>query len=427
MKPSQPYLNLARDIRSHFVGPDEGASTSDLRVVLYSHDTMGIGHMRRNILIASEIKAQFPKASVLVIAGAMEACAFAQNAGIDCLTLPSFSKKPNGTYTSRNLDIPAGDVLDVRTQTILATIQSFQPDLFIVDKVACGAGGELLPSLQWLTKNTDCRCVLGMREILDSPNHVQRDWEKTHSFAVIREHFHSIWIYGDPHVFNAVEEYEFPDDIANRVIFTGYLNTRSRLNNVKDTSDSQDPYVLCTVGGGQDGKSLAQHFMESIRETGINSILLTGPYMPSSTRRMVNSYAANIKALKVIEFVIEGDVLLKQASQVVSMGGYNTIAAILTHRKPALIVPRVTPRTEQLIRARRLADLGLVSSIHPDELTSSAISKWLTRNDNESSAARPSLDMNGLNRIGEIIQSEFPCVHSRPHFKRKTEVNEHAR
>ena len=45
------------------------------------------------------------------------------------------------------------------------------------------------------------------------------------------------------------------------------------------------------------------------------------------------------------------------ASAVVSMGGYNSVAEILTTNTPALLVPRDRPRQEQLIRARALQAL----------------------------------------------------------------------
>lgn len=50
------------------------------------------------------------------------------------------------------------------------------------------------------------------------------------------------------------------------------------------------------------------------------------------------------------------------------MGGYNTVCEILASRRPALIVPRVHPRREQLLRAELLAGRGLVRMLHPDNL-----------------------------------------------------------
>jgi predicted glycosyltransferase len=410
---SRRQLNrLSKEIRDQFLGhvPAAGKSGPDLRVMLYSHDTMGMGHMRRNLLIASSIKSRFSQASILTVAGAKEACTFAQQAGLDCLTLPSFQKRLDGTYTSRSLGIPAEEVLDFRSRTILAAVQSFHPDLLIVDKLPAGAGGELLTSLEWLARHSSCRCVLGLRDILDTPEKVTRDWKRSHAFDVIRDHFHSVWIYGDPQVYNAVLEYGFPDDITSRVTFTGYLDTRSRLNDFQPAAfNHAEPYVLCTVGGGQDGDALPLGFIEAIRTTGRNAKLLLGPYMPPGIKTKILQASADVPSLEVIGFAIEGDLLARHASHVVSMGGYNSLAAILSWNKRALIVPRVIPRQEQAIRGDRLAELGFVDTIHPDHLTSDSIASWLNQ-----AKTKPTptiaLDMNGLDRICESIHADFPAV-----------------
>lgn len=408
-----PSQQLAKEIRHRFLGPEgsDDSPSSDFRVVLYSHDTMGIGHMRRNLLIASEIKRRFPGASILTIAGAKEACTFAQTAGIDCLTLPSYQKRSDGTYGSRSLGIPAEEVLNVRSQTILAAIKGYRPDLVVVDKIPAGAGGELLPALDWLNENSECRCVLGLRDILDTPDKVMLDWRNSHSFEIIRRHFQSIWIYGDRNVYDAVQEYQFPDDIAGRVTYTGYLNTRSRLQGLAPTITPLDqPFVLCTVGGGQDGQALALSFVEAIRTTGRNSLLLTGPYMSTDAKRLVHTQAESVPSLKVLEFVKEGDCLVSTASHVVSMGGYNTLSAILSHQKPSLIVPRITPRKEQSIRANRLAELGHVQTIHPDDLSATGIATWLNGTMDKPFEPASPVDMQGLNCICERIHDEFPAV-----------------
>ena len=49
------------------------------------------------------------------------------------------------------------------------------------------------------------------------------------------------------------------------------------------------------------------------------------------------------------------------------MGGYNTFCEILSFDKPAIMIPRFEPRTEQLIRARRAAELGLVKMLEPED------------------------------------------------------------
>lgn len=402
---------VAEEIRRRFIGEVPGETPlPSLRVVLYSHDTMGIGHMRRNLLIAQKIRQQFPSASVLVIAGAREAAIFSQQAGIDCLTLPSFRKEPNGTYSSRHLKMSADDVLDFRSETILAAMHNFRPDLFIVDKIPSGAGGELLPTLNWLRSSNNCHCVLGLREILDAADVVRQEWNDTHAFEIIRHHFDAIWIYGDPMVFDAPREYSFPDDIRERVRFTGYLDTCMRLEQNREFVNpfgNQD-YVLCMVGGGQDGEAIATTFVEAARRTERQCLLLTGPYMPDSATRRVVESAASVARLRVMSFVSEADALVRNATHVVSMGGYNTLAAILSWHKHSLIVPRVTPRTEQLIRAERLAKLGYVSMIHPDNLTPHQLGNWMTQPERKRPGPATHLDLNGLDRICSLISSRFP-------------------
>src|SRR2546430_10766261 len=44
-----------------------------------------------------------------------------------------------------------------------------------------------------------------------------------------RSHYDAIWIYGDPAVYDPVQEYGLPDYIAARARYTGYLDQRPRL------------------------------------------------------------------------------------------------------------------------------------------------------------------------------------------------------
>ena len=83
--------------------------------------------------------------------------------------------------------------------------------------------------------------------------------------------------------------------------------------------------------------------------------------------------------------------------------GYNTVCEVLSFAKPALIVPRVRPRCEQLIRAERLRALGLVDVLHPQDLSPGALSAWLARGRTEVRRAREHIDFNGLSRIPRLL------------------------
>ena len=85
---------------------------------------------------------------------------------------------------------------------------------------------------------------------------------------------------------------------------------------------------------------------------------MLGPYMPARQRRKLIKKGGRFRSVEVIEFDNRMEELVAGAKAVVAMGGYNTYCEILSFDKPALIVPRVRPREEQLIRARRAADSG---------------------------------------------------------------------
>ena len=104
--------------------------------------------------------------------------------------------------------------------------------------------------------------------------------------------------------------------------------------------------------------------------------------------------------------------LLEQADRVITMGGYNTVCEVLSFEKPALIVPRVSPRSEQLIRAQRLHALGLVDMLHPDKLNPQALSEWLCR-DVLPPQAHKRIDLNGVQRLPKLLE-ELIATPSRP-------------
>ncbi|MBV9634936.1 MAG: hypothetical protein JOZ40_09935 [Methylobacteriaceae bacterium] len=80
----------------------------------------------------------------------------------------------------------------------------------------------------------------------------------------------------------------------------------------------------------------------------------------------IPTIAAALPKVGTITFEVRLESLMARAAGVVAMGGYNTFCEILSFDKPALIVPRTTPRLEQHIRAQRAAELGPVAML-PDE------------------------------------------------------------
>lgn len=373
------------------------------RILLYSHDTMGLGHIRRNILIAQAL-ADEDAADVLLVTGAREAGRFHLPRGSDLVVLPALHKNLEGHYASRHLALPLDELIALRSQMVLASVKSFRPDLVVIDNVVRGINGELDQALRHARSN-GIRCVLGIRDIRDEPAAVLREWEQSRCYEALRNYYHEVWVYGDEQVYDPRHEYRLPPDIAAKFRFTGYFDQRVRLADAQVNGEaSRDRYALCLVGGGQDGASLALAFAETSYPKGMSGIVLTGPYMDAAVRERLRSIAAKRPTLRVLDFMSEPTVLLRDAACVVTMGGYNSVSEVLSFEKPALIVPRVVPRREQLIRAERLHALGLVDVLHPNELTPERLGAWMKMIDSAlmSYRARTRIDMHGLARISHL-------------------------
>jgi predicted glycosyltransferase len=383
------------------------------RVALYSHDTMGIGHMRRNILIAQTLAAPPISATVLLIAGAREASEFKLSPNVDCLTLPALRKTSEGRYESRSLGLSLTDLIELRSQTIAAAVRSFEPDVLIVDKEPRGAAGELQPTLDRLQARGQTRCVLGLRDVLDDPATVRKEWRAARNEAAIRGFYDAVWVYGDASVYDLAREYDLSPEVRDKLLYAGYLDPCQRLNLLGSGIDDRSgdagplrrPYALCMVGGGQDGAELAEAFAAAELPRGLSGVVLTGPYMPNAARRVLNQLAAGNPRLQVLDFVTEPCRLMCQADRVVAMGGYNTVSEILAFERRALVVPRVAPRREQLIRAQRMNDLGLIDILHPDQLSPSAVAHWLAREPATIPSARKRIDLNGTMKLPGLLQS----------------------
>jgi predicted glycosyltransferase len=389
------------------------------RIALYSHDTMGIGHMRRNLLIAETLARHSSEATILLIAGAREVNAFGVPTRVDFLSLPSLYKQGNGQYQARHLDLSLEELIALRARTIAASLEAFAPHLLIVDKTPRGAVNELDPALRVLRHHGKTRCVLGLRDVLDDPATTRREWDEGGNDEAVRDYYDAVWVYGDPAVYDPVAEYSFATVVATKIRYTGYLDQRQRTH-FADIDGAEELLVrlaqfperlaLCMVGGGQDGAQLAETFARVDLPKDMTGVILTGPFMPPEAQKRLDHLVAANRRIRILRFVTDTDLLLERADCVIAMGGYNTVCEVLSYEKPALIVPRVQPRREQLIRAERLRNLGLLDLLHPEDLSPRALTEWLARELPPRRPVQGRIDLNGLANLSHLLDEllDFP-------------------
>jgi predicted glycosyltransferase len=380
------------------------------RIAFYSYDEHGLGHVRRSIAIAHAIAAERP-ASILLIAGAREAALFKLPEGTDTLALPAPGTDFNGARRGPDFGLDKAGTVRVRARALRNALAAYDPDVLIVDRLALGVHDELRESLAVL-RAMGTRLVLGLRDVLDDPAQVRAEFERTGALDVVRQSYDAIWVYGDPRVFDPAAEYDLPEDIRAMVRYTGYLDRRTVERPVggdlaarrRDLGLPEGRLALCALGGGEDGHRLATAFARADLPAGCCGVVVAGPFMADDERDALHALAAGRDDLRVLDFVPDGESLIALAALVVAMGGYNNACEILASRTRALIVPRSEPRREQLIRARRLAELGAVELLAPADLSAPAISAWLAADGPEHRVARAAVDMGGLRRAPALLE-----------------------
>ncbi|MGL1863157.1 MAG: glycosyltransferase [Pseudodesulfovibrio sp.] len=336
-------------------------------ILMYSHDTYGLGHIRRTMAIARNLVR--PGVNILIVTGSPIVGRFTMPTGVDFVRMPGMIKKTNSVYVPHSIKVDPKIAIAIRKNIIYSTAKAFKPDLFIVDKVPSGLKNEVLPTLKWIKKNLPCtRVVLGLRDILDDAASTQADWKKKKFPEILRDLYSEIWVYGEKDLYDPIKEYAFPDDIAAKTIFTGYIPRRVPTQRKSKRKHKQ---VVVTIGGGGDGYVVLDNYLKMLESNGtvdFKTLMITGPFIDPDK---LDELADRARALKVQikTFVKNIEKRMAAADLVVTMGGYNTLCEILSLKKPALVIPRDNPRQEQLLRAKVFQGHGLCDYIKWDDVS----------------------------------------------------------
>ena len=342
------------------------------RVLMYSHDTFGLGHLRRTRAIAHALVKRNKNLSVLILTGSPIIGSFDFRSRVDFVRIPGVIKLRNGEYTPLKLHIDIKETLTLRESIIKNTADAFDPDLFIVDKEPLGLHGEVTSTLKML-KERGTPLVLGLRDVMDDPDLLGPEWKRKNTVPALQNLYDHIWVYGLPQIHEPLKGLSLPQSVKKKMTYTGYLKRKvaEELTVHPQVSKITPPYILVTPGGGGDGENMIDWVIrayETKEKMPHPALLVLGPFMQSERQSDFMQRVEPLDNVEAITFESHMESLMAGAVGVIAMGGYNTFCEILSFDKRAIIIPRTKPRMEQFIRASRAHDLGLLSMLEDDDI-----------------------------------------------------------
>ncbi|HEY6067879.1 MAG TPA: ATP-binding cassette domain-containing protein, partial [Gaiellaceae bacterium] len=371
MTSSATFRRLVGELRDPASPSDERVNRGALdgaRVLFYSHNGVGMGHLRRQLDLAQAYRARHPDANLLLVTGSHAASTFDFPNGIDFVKLPTLEMVDRyRTWKPRDLALPTADVVALRSQMLEETVKRFEPDLLVADFMPAGPYGELLPALDELGRQGG-RAVAGFRDVIDEPEFVRELWEETGVYEALQQHYEAICVYGDPLMIDFARTYGLDDGLTPSPAYCGYLGRPAeRLPAIKAPDR---PLVLGTCGGGADGSFLLSAFIRAAAalrpRVGGTWLAVTGPLMADleHERLVEEGEAVGVSVRRILPDLRRH---VAAADCLVAMPGYNTVCDVLSYRSRAVLVPRDSSSMEQPMRAERLREWGVAQVLDPGE------------------------------------------------------------
>jgi len=380
-------------------------SQAPRRVLFYSHNGVGVGHLQRQLDLAKAYHNRHPDSAILLVTGSRGASMFEFPEGIDYLKLPSLQMVDrNRNWEPRDLPLPIETVTEMRTEMLRETVRNFAPDLFVADFMPAGPYGELLPALDEL-KRQGGGAIAGFRDILDEPAYVRELWRETGIYETLRTFYADVCVYGD-HAVLDFAEYGLGAASGIPVHYCGYLGRPEPAPRV--TPAEQGPYVIATSGGGADGSVVLDQFLHAAAllraELGGRWVAVSGPLMADDDHERLVRLGARF-GVEVPRVMPELRREVAAADCIVAMAGYNTVCDVLSYRRPAVFVPRSGPNQEQNLRADQLESWNAAEILRPSELSSHALADAIRSVISRREPPTPPVSLDGVRKTLDVLDT----------------------
>ena len=361
-----------------------------MRVFFYVQHLLGIGHLKRAATLAGALRrAGF---DVTLASGG------APVDGIPVLQLPSASSPD----FKQLLDEDGNTVDDAwktrRRDALLDAFQRTSPGVLLIELFPFGRRQmrfELLPLLESAHRqNPKPLVVCSVRDLIQ-PNPA-RENERLELFD---RYFDRLLVHGDPRIATFERSFGKAARLGGRLHYTGYV-----VDEIPPKSEVGKDEVLVSAGGGAVGRHLLETAIQARPLTGLRE--RTWRILAGSNSAQFERLASQASQNVIVERARNDFTLrVKNCVLSVSQAGYNTVLETLQAGAKAVLVPFAGGgESEQTLRARLLAERGLVHVVEEDVLTAATLAAAVDRAAAGPRPAAGAVDLGGARRSAELLR-----------------------
>ncbi|MGE0257775.1 MAG: glycosyltransferase family protein [Alphaproteobacteria bacterium] len=376
-------------------------------VMLWVQHLLGIGHLQRALRIADALIEW--GSAVTVVSGGMPQ-SLPRNPAVTLVQLPPLRARDASFALLDGSGAPVDDRLrEQRRAALLAAFAQARPDALLLEGFPFARRAfrfELDPliaascAVSWRSQRR-LPIICSVRDIV-----VMRDDPTRHREIVdrVRRDIDRVLVHGDPALIPFDASFPAAPDIADRLVYTGYIAPRTPAIADEFVNETDAGEVIVSAGGGAAGRALLETALAARRAGCLARRpwrLITGTNLSDDD---FDALRANAPAGVAIErFRDDFAALLRGCLVSVSQAGYNTVLDVLTARARSVLVPFAAGReTEQPLRAERLAAIGAAELVRESELSAVVLAAAIER-----AAARPApslaIDTGGAARSAQLI------------------------
>jgi predicted glycosyltransferase len=349
-------------------------------VLFYVQHLLGIGHLRRALRIVDALA--MDGAAVTLVSGGMPLSALAAHSAARIIQLAPIRARDVGFKELVGPDDrPIDETLrNARRAALLDAYAAAQPDAVLIEAFPFGRRAfrfELDALIDMARLGRSRALVLcSLRDIVVTHGDTTRLRDIVDR---VRAQFDFVLVHGDPAFIPLEASFPLAAEIADRLIYTGYVGAADTAADIDVGAGRNE--VLVSAGGGAVGGVLLSTALEARRFGFLARFiwrLLAGPNLPDPE---FEALAGSLPEGVILERYREDfPQLLRQCLVSVSQGGYNTVLEIVAARAAAVVVPFAAEReTEQSLRAERLAASGVLEVVRENELSPERLAGAMNR------------------------------------------------